>query len=69
VAEAKAAGLPPKEGAKQVPDEGWDQKPKDLTGPSVWGQNKEQVRDVDHGEAETRRGQGKPIEDAGGKNP
>ena len=68
-AEAKAAGLPPKEGAKQVPDEGWDQKPKDLTGPSVWGQNKEQVRDVDHGAAETRREQGKPIEDAGGKNP
>jgi hypothetical protein len=40
-----------------------------LTGPAVWGQNKEQVRDVDHGEAETRREQDKPVEDAGGKNP
>jgi succinate dehydrogenase / fumarate reductase flavoprotein subunit len=68
VAEAKAAGLPPKEGAKQVPDEGWDQKPNDLTGPSVWGQNKEQVRDVDHGEAKTRRERGDKIEDAGGKS-
>ena len=34
----------------------------------VWGQNKEEVRDVDHGEAETRQQQGKAIEDAGGKS-
>ena len=41
---------------------------KDLTGPAVWAQNKEEVRDVDHGETETRREQDKSIEDAGGKS-
>ncbi len=67
-AAATASGLPPKDGAEQVPEDGWEQKPKDLTGPAVWSQNKEEVRDVDHGEAETRREQGKSIEDAGGKS-
>ena len=65
---ATSSGLPPKEGAPQVPVEGSEQKPKDLTGPAVWAQNKEEVRDVDHGEAETRQQQGKAIEDAGGKS-
>ena len=68
-ASAGGSVLPLKEGAPQVPAEGSELKPKDLSGPSVWGKNKEQVRDVDHGEAETRREQGKQIEDAGGKNP
>ncbi|HEV2705745.1 MAG TPA: succinate dehydrogenase flavoprotein subunit [Pyrinomonadaceae bacterium] len=69
-ATAGAAGstLPMKDGASQVPQEGWEQKPRDLTGPAVWNQNKEQVRDVNHGEAETRREQGKGLEDAGGKS-
>jgi succinate dehydrogenase / fumarate reductase, flavoprotein subunit len=66
-ASAGGSALPPKEGAPQVPAEGSEMKPKDLTGPAVWGQNKEQVRDVDHGEAETRKERGKDIEDAGGK--
>ncbi|MBA3805489.1 MAG: hypothetical protein H0X14_07250, partial [Acidobacteria bacterium] len=61
-------GTAPKDGAEQVPADGWEQKPKDLTGPAVWNQNKEEVRDVDHGEAETRQQQGKSIEDAGGKS-
>jgi succinate dehydrogenase / fumarate reductase flavoprotein subunit len=65
---AQAAGLPPTEGTPQVPAEGWEQKPRDLTGPAVWGQDKEQVRDVDHGEAATRGEQDKSIEDAGGKS-
>jgi succinate dehydrogenase / fumarate reductase flavoprotein subunit len=64
----EAENSPTKDGAAQVPASGWEQKPQDLTGPAIWGQNKEQVRDVDHGEAETRREQDKPIEDAGGKN-
>jgi succinate dehydrogenase / fumarate reductase flavoprotein subunit len=68
-ASASASGLPPKDGAPQVPTEGSELKPKDLTGPAIWGQNKEQVRDVDHGEAATRTEQDKSIEDAGGKNP
>ncbi len=65
---AAASALPPKEGASQVPTDDSQTKPKDLSGPSVWGQNKEEVRDVDRGEAETRREQGKRIEDAGGKS-
>src|SRR6187549_212969 len=35
-----------KDGAKQVPVGGEEQKPKDLSGPAVWSQNKEEVRDV-----------------------
>ncbi|HEX8473328.1 MAG TPA: succinate dehydrogenase flavoprotein subunit [Pyrinomonadaceae bacterium] len=65
---AQASGLPVPDGAQQVPPQGWEQKPKDLTGPAVWNQNKEQVRDVNHGEAETRREQDKSLEDAGGKS-
>jgi len=67
-AQAAASGLPTTDGAQQVPVEGWEQKPRDLTGPRVWGQDKEQVRDVNHGEAESRREQGKGLEDAGGKS-
>jgi succinate dehydrogenase / fumarate reductase flavoprotein subunit len=67
-ASAQGATLPPKEGAPQVPPEGEEQKPRDLTAAGVWGQDKEQVRDVDHGQAETRREQDKSIADAGGKS-
>jgi succinate dehydrogenase / fumarate reductase flavoprotein subunit len=63
-----AENSPTKDGAAQVPASGWDQKPRDLSGAAVWDQNKEQVRDVNHGEAETRREQGKSITDAGGKS-
>ncbi|HEV7843741.1 MAG TPA: succinate dehydrogenase flavoprotein subunit [Pyrinomonadaceae bacterium] len=65
---AAASGLPVKEGAKQVATDDLEQKPEDLSGPAVWDQNKEKVRDVNHGQAETRREQGKSIEDAGGKS-
>jgi succinate dehydrogenase / fumarate reductase, flavoprotein subunit len=69
VAGSSSSTLPPKkEGAEQVPADGWEQKPKDLTGPAIWNQNKEEVRDVNHGEAETRREQDKSMEDAGGKS-
>jgi succinate dehydrogenase / fumarate reductase flavoprotein subunit len=68
VAQAAASGLPTTDGAQQIPVEGWEQKPRDLTGPRVWGQDKEQVRDVNHGEAESRREQGKELKDAGGKS-
>jgi succinate dehydrogenase / fumarate reductase flavoprotein subunit len=67
-ASAQGATLPSKEGAPQVMPGGEEQKPRDLTGPAVWGQDKEQVRDVDHGQAETRSAQDKSIEDAGGKS-
>ena len=65
---ATASGLPPKDGSPQVTDQGWEAKPKDLSGPAIWNQNKEEVRDVNHGEAETRREQDKTIQDAGGKS-
>ncbi|PYS88303.1 MAG: succinate dehydrogenase flavoprotein subunit [Acidobacteria bacterium] len=65
--------LPPRKrdyskGTEQKKPEGEEQKPRDLSAPAVWDQNKEQVRDVDHGEAETRTQQGKSIEEAGGKS-
>ncbi|HEV2765232.1 MAG TPA: succinate dehydrogenase (quinone) flavoprotein subunit, partial [Pyrinomonadaceae bacterium] len=65
---ARDSGLPAKEGAPQVPVEGWEQKPANTSGPAVWGQNKEQVDRSVSGEVETRREQGKSIEDAGGKS-
>ncbi len=67
-ASAQASGLPVKDGAPQVLEDGWEQKPHDLTNPAVWNQNKEQVRDVNHGEAQTRTEQGKTIAEAGGKS-
>jgi succinate dehydrogenase / fumarate reductase flavoprotein subunit len=63
-----AESSPTKGGAAQVPSPGSEQKPSDLSGARVWDQNKEQVRDVDHGEAQTRGEQGKSITDAGGKS-
>jgi succinate dehydrogenase / fumarate reductase flavoprotein subunit len=67
-AEAVASGLPPKDGAKQVPNEGWDDKPQNLSAPVVWSQDKEKVNGTVGGATDaTRREQGKSIEDAGGK--
>ncbi len=51
-----------------MPASGWEQKPENLSGPAVWGQNKEQVDGSVSGDVETRREQGKSIEDAGGKS-
>jgi hypothetical protein len=67
-AQAQASGLPTTDGAQQIPVEGWEQKPKDLSNPVVWTQDKEKVVDVNHGEAATRVERGKTIEDAGGKS-
>jgi succinate dehydrogenase / fumarate reductase, flavoprotein subunit len=63
-AAASASGLPPKDGAPQ-PAGGEEQKPRDLSGPVVWTQNKEEVNAA---EDATRRERGKGIEDAGGKS-
>ncbi|MGA9996328.1 MAG: succinate dehydrogenase flavoprotein subunit [Pyrinomonadaceae bacterium] len=65
-ASASASGLPPKDGAQQVPQEGSELKPKDLSGAVVWSQNKEEVNATE--EDATRKEQGKGIEDAGGKS-
>jgi hypothetical protein len=69
VAASPGATLPPKGGAPQIPEQGWEAKPRDLTNPVIWGQDKEKVVDVDHGEARTRPERGEPIDDAGGKQP
>ncbi|HEX8846746.1 MAG TPA: succinate dehydrogenase flavoprotein subunit [Pyrinomonadaceae bacterium] len=66
-AAATASGLPPKEGAKQVPVGGEEQKPENLSGAVIWGQDKEKVNDP-VGDDATRRERGKSIEDAGGKS-
>jgi succinate dehydrogenase / fumarate reductase flavoprotein subunit len=68
-ASASRSGLPTKDGAPQVPAEGSEMKPKDLSGPAIWGQDKEKVDRGVSGEVETRRERGDSIEDAGGKNP
>jgi succinate dehydrogenase / fumarate reductase, flavoprotein subunit len=66
-AASTASGLPPKEGAKQVPIGGEEQKPENLSGAVVWSQDKEQVNDPVNDDA-SRKERGKSIEDAGGKS-
>jgi len=66
-ASASASGLPPKDGAKQVPPEGEEQKPENLSAPVVWTQDKEKVNAPVRDDA-TRKERGKEIEDAGGKS-
>lgn len=53
--------------ATQVPPTGSEQKPANLSGAIVWGQDKERVNDPLRDTA-TRREQGKSIEEAGGKS-
>jgi succinate dehydrogenase / fumarate reductase flavoprotein subunit len=65
-AASTASGLPPKEGAKQVPLGGEEQKPANLSGPVVWAQDKEEVNAAERDA--TRKEQDKSIEDAGGKS-
>jgi succinate dehydrogenase / fumarate reductase flavoprotein subunit len=64
-AASTASGLPPKEGARQVPLGGEEQKPENLSGAVIWSQDKEKVNATENA---TRREQGKSIEDAGGKS-
>jgi hypothetical protein len=66
-AASTASGLPPKEGAKQVPIGGEEQKPENLSGAVVWSQDKEKVNDPVNDDA-SRKERGKSIEDAGGKS-
>jgi succinate dehydrogenase / fumarate reductase flavoprotein subunit len=66
-ASASASGLPPKEGAKQIPIGGEEQKPANLSGAVIWSQDKEKVN-APVRDDETRKEQGKSIEDAGGKS-
>jgi hypothetical protein len=65
--EGAAAGASSgKQGPPQVPRGGEEQKPGDISGAVVWSQNKEKVNDPLRDTA-TRREQGKPIDQAGGK--
>jgi succinate dehydrogenase / fumarate reductase flavoprotein subunit len=64
-AASTASGLPPKEGAKQVPLGGEEQKPENLSGAVIWSQDKEKVNASENA---TRKEQGKGVEDAGGKS-
>jgi succinate dehydrogenase / fumarate reductase flavoprotein subunit len=66
-ASASASGLPPKDGAKQVPIGGEEQKPENLSDAVIWSQDKEKVNDPVKTDA-SRKEQGKSIEDAGGKS-
>jgi succinate dehydrogenase / fumarate reductase flavoprotein subunit len=63
--EAAASGLPVTDGATQVREGGYDQKPANLTAEKVWSQKKGEL--IDPEDSQTRVGQGKKIEDAGGK--
>ncbi len=67
-AQAAASGLPMKDGAAQIQEQGWDQNKPDISNPAVWAGNKEEVDRSVFGEAESSQAQGKSIEDAGGKS-
>jgi succinate dehydrogenase flavoprotein subunit len=62
----QAAAAAPKQGAPQFVSSGAEQKPANLSGPIVWGQDKEKVNNPLSNDA-TRREQGKSIDEAGGK--
>jgi len=62
----EAAAAAPKQGAPQFVSSGAEQKPKNISGPVIWSQNKERINDPLTDTA-TRREQGKPIDEAGGK--
>ena len=64
--EAAESGLPLKEGADQIREGGYDQKPENLSGAKIWSQPKGELIDPET-EAETRVEQGKDIDAAGGK--
>jgi len=64
--QAAASGLPVKEGADQIREGGYDQKPENLSGAKIWSQEKGELIDPET-EAETRVQQGKDIDAAGGK--
>jgi succinate dehydrogenase / fumarate reductase flavoprotein subunit len=63
----ETGGLPPKEGAPQIPVEGSEMKPEGISNAVVWAQDKEKVNDPVK-DRETSRQRGKSIEDAGGKS-
>jgi succinate dehydrogenase / fumarate reductase flavoprotein subunit len=65
-AASTASGLPPKDGAKQVPLGGEEQKPENLSGAVIWAQDKEEVNATERDA--TRKEQEKKMEDAGGKS-
>jgi succinate dehydrogenase / fumarate reductase, flavoprotein subunit len=58
-----------KDAATKVVEQGYEQKPANLSGPAIWAQDKEKVVDyTNKDEIKTSREQGKSIEDAGGKS-
>ncbi len=65
---AAAASGSQKQGAPQVPQPETEQKPVNLSGPTIWGQDKEKMTDDPLGEPGTRKEQGKSIDEAGGKS-
>jgi succinate dehydrogenase / fumarate reductase flavoprotein subunit len=62
----KESAAAAKQGAPQFVSSGNEQKPENVSGAIVWGQNKEKVNDPLQDTA-TRREQGKSIDEAGGK--
>ena len=65
--DAAAAAGTTKSGAPQFVSSGSEQKPKDLSAPIVWAQNKEKVNDP-LADTLSSREQGKTIDEAGGKS-
>jgi hypothetical protein len=63
--QAATSGLPVKEGAEQVSEGGYDQKPANLSREKVTSQEKGELVALE--ETKTRAEQGKPIDAAGGK--
>ncbi|HEX9930036.1 MAG TPA: succinate dehydrogenase flavoprotein subunit [Pyrinomonadaceae bacterium] len=63
--QAAASGLPVKDGAAQIVEAGYNQKPENLTAEKIWSQPKGEL--IDPEESKTRVEQGKPLDAAGGK--
>ncbi len=67
-ASAAASGLPLKDGAQQIPEQGWDENKPNISNPAVWAKDKETIDPVAPEDYQSSDEQGKDLKDAGGKS-
>jgi len=67
-ANAAASGLPLKDGAQQIPEQGWDANKPNISNPAVWAKDKEKIDPTTPEGYQSSEERGKELKDAGGKS-
>ncbi len=67
-ADAAASGLPLKDGAQQIPEQGWDANKPNISSAQVWAKDKELIDPKTPEGYQSSDEQGKELKDAGGKS-